>query len=129
MAENDLDLDALAAPPRRVKLGGKWWKLPGDMPMELFLRTQTYQARTEAGEDEGQMLVELKDEITGLFRVHHPSFELPAGTGLIQLLKLLGAVYGPGDALGEVTPNRAARRSKTRTASSRPSKARAATSR
>lgn len=114
----DVDLDALAPTPKRVRLGGKVWQLPGDMPMPLFMRTQGYEARVAAGEDEGQLLIELQAEILALFQVHQPKLtELPE-IGLVQLLTALGQIYGQ---LGEATPpNRAARRASTRTTSRAP---------
>jgi hypothetical protein len=114
----DVDLDALAPAPKRVKLAGKVWKLPGDMPMELFIRTQAYESRVEAGEDEAQMLMELQGEILALFKVHQPTMKSLPPIGLVQLLRALGQIYG-GEPPGEQTPpaNRAARRARTRTPS------------
>lgn len=122
----DVDLDALAPAPKRVRLAGKVWLLPGDMPMPLFMRTQGYEARVAAGEDEASMLLELQGEILELFQVHQPKLTGLPQIGLVQLLKALGQIYG-GVPPGEVTPpNRAARRARTRTPSStRPTRARA----
>lgn len=119
----DIDLDALAPPNKRVKLAGKVWQLPGDMPMELFIRTQGYEARVSAGEDEAQMLVELKDEILALFKVNHPELKELPQIGLVQLLRSLGQIYG-GQTGEAPAANRATRRARTRTPSSKkPAKA------
>lgn len=130
----DADLDALAPPLKRVKLGGKVWKLPGDMPMPLMLRIQNYGARTEAGEDETALLAELQDELLALFKVHQPTLKELPEIGVLTLLQSLGAIYG--GAVGEApAPNRAARRAQSRPAkkktpsSSAPSSKRRATSR
>lgn len=106
----DADLDALAPPLKRVRLAGKIWKLPGDMPMPLMLRIQNYGPRTEAGEDEVVLLAELQDELLALFKVHQPQLKELPEIGVLTLLQSLGAIYG--GAVGESpTPNRATRRS------------------
>lgn len=116
MASTDVDLDALAPIPKRAKLGGKWHKLPGDMPFPLFLRIQGYEARVEKGEDEGGLLSELSDELLKLFQVHQPTMKVLPEIGVTVLLQALGAIYG--GAVGEApAPNRATRRQKTKTPS------------
>jgi hypothetical protein len=125
----DVDLDALAPKPKNVKLGGKWWKLPGDMPMGLFMRIQAFEQRVEQGEDETTLLSELHDELLGLFQVHTPTLKALPEIGVLVLLGALGAIYGAG--AGEAPPNRATRRAKKRTPSppaSTRAKARRATS-
>src|SRR4051794_35129170 len=108
----DTDLDALAPAPKRVRLAGKIWKLPGDMPMDLFMRTQGYEARVAAGEDEAAMLLELQQEFLDLFKVHQPTLKKLPNIGIVQLLRALGQIYG-GTPPGEATPpNRAARRAR-----------------
>lgn len=42
-----IDLDALVPEPRKATLGGKEYKLPGDVPMEIFLR-QNNAGQTDA---------------------------------------------------------------------------------
>lgn len=128
MAADDVDLDALAPKPRRAKLGGKWHLVPGDMPMPLFLRIQSFEGRSEAGEDETSLLAELHDEILALFQVHQPTMKKLPDIGVQTLLGTLGAIYGGGAAVGEPTPNRATRRQKKRTPSKPAPRARRATS-
>lgn len=118
MPDVDVDLDALAPAPKTVKLGGKRYKLPGDMPMGLFLRIQGYEGRVEAGADEAALLDELQGEILALFQVHQPAMKVLPEMGVVQLMASIGAIYGGGAAVGEPTPNRATRRSKKRTPSS-----------
>jgi hypothetical protein len=121
----DVDLDALVPTPKRVRLAGKVWELPGDLPMELFLRTQAYEQRIAGGEPEVNLVRELNAEILELFRVHQPGLERLPAIGLVQMMRALGQIYGPGAPPGEATPpNRAARRQRTRTAS--PARARPA---
>jgi hypothetical protein len=110
----DVDLDALAPKPKRTRLGGKVYKLPGDMPMELFFEIQAFEARTTAGEDETVLLGELRDKLLSLFQVHQPTLKALPPMGVVQLLKALGAIYG--GAVGEPpAPNRQTRRQKTKT--------------
>lgn len=98
----DVDLDALAPRPKRVKLAGKSWQLPGDMPMGLFMRIQSYEQRAEKGEDEASMLAELSDELLALFQVHQPTLKVLPEIGVLVLLRSLGAIYG--GAVGEAPP-------------------------
>lgn len=132
MAEQlvDVDLDALAPSPKKMRLGGKVWKLPGDMPMELYFRLQSFDEQIKAGADETGLLASLRDELLELMQVHQPTLkELPAGIGLRTLIGALPAIYS-GATEGEGTPNRATRRSKKKTTSAKPrARARAATSR
>lgn len=126
----DVDLDALAPRPTTIRLAGKVWKLPGDMPMDLYFRLQSFDQQIQAGADETGLLGSLRDELLELLQVHQPNLKsLPAGIGLKTLIGALPAIYS-GGAEGEGTPNRATRRSKRKTTSAKPrARARAATSR
>lgn len=90
----DVDLDALAPTAKRVRLAGKLWMLPGDMPMPLFLRIQGYEQRVEKGEDETVLLGELQDELLALFQRHQPALKELPEIGVLTLLQALGAIYG-----------------------------------
>jgi hypothetical protein len=124
----DVDLDALAPRPKKVKLGGKLYKLPGDMPMPLFLRIQAFGQRTEQGEDETVLLSELHEELLGLFKVHQPALKALPEIGVLTLLQSLGAIYGGGAAADPTPANRQARRQRKRTPSSTARRSSAATS-
>jgi hypothetical protein len=120
----DVDLDALAPAPKRVRLGGKIYKLPGDMPMDLYIRIQSYGQRLEAGADETSMMQQLADDLLTLFQVHQAALKALPSIGVVGLVQALPAIYGRGG-LGELAPpvaapNRATRRAKTRTPSSKP---------
>jgi hypothetical protein len=122
----DVDLDALAPAAKRVKLDGKVWKLPGDMPLSLFLHLQAYEQRIEAGVDETVLLEEMAGNLLELLQVHQPQLKALPKIGLQTLVKALPAVYS-GAAVGEQKPNRAARRTttKTRSGSQKTTRARA----
>ena len=122
----DVDLDALAPVPTRAKLAGKVYKLPGDMPLDLFFKIQTFGDRVEKGESEMVMLEELHDQLLALFQVHQPALKTLPPMGVTQLLQALGAIYGGG--LGEA-PASPTPRSRKRTPSSKASASRRATSR
>lgn len=128
-ASVDVDLDALAPVPKRVRLAGKVWKLPGDLPMELLMQLEQFEARSNKPEaDEYALLRDLQDVILGLFQVHQPTLRKLPTMGLFGLLRLIREVYGT-DQLGEATPPRPAggRSQKPRSSSSsrRPARARA----
>jgi hypothetical protein len=124
----DVDLDALAPAAKRVRLGGKVYRLPGDMPMPLFLRIQNYEQRAEKGEDETVMLAELQGELLTLFQVHQPTLKALPDIGVLVLLASLGAIYG--GAAGEA-PRTSTKRPPRKKTPSKPAtaKARRATSR
>jgi hypothetical protein len=125
MTDVDVDLDALAPKVKRTLLGGKVYRLPGDMPMPLFFEIQAFESRTAAGEDESVLLGELRDKLLTLFQVHQPTMKTLPPMGVNQLLKSMGAIYGSAE--GEPpAPNRATRRQKTKTPSSAPRTRRAA---
>ena len=96
----DIDLDALAPVAKRVKLGGKIYKLPGDMPLQLFLRIQGFEQRVEKGESENTLLSELQDELLALFQHYQPALKKLPDIGVLGLLGSLGHIYGGGQ-MGE----------------------------
>ena len=99
----DVDLDALAPAPKRTRLGGKVYRLPGDMPLELFFRIQAFEQRVNAGEDETALLSELRDELLALFQVHQPQMKALPPIGVLTLMASLGAIYS-GGSRGEAPP-------------------------
>jgi hypothetical protein len=112
----DIDLDALAPTAKRVKLDGKIYKLPGDMPLSLFLRIQGFEQRVAKGEDETILLAELSGELLTLFQVYQPTLKALPEIGVLGLLGSLGAIYG--GAVGEPpAPKRAISPAKKRTPS------------
>lgn len=124
----DIDLDALAAPPKRAKLGGKVYKLPGDMPLELFFRVQSFEQRVENGENEVTVLSEIRDELLGLFQVYQPTMKKLPPMGVLELAQALPRIYA-GGAVGEPPPNRETRRQRKRTPSKTSPQTRRPTSR
>ena len=92
-----IDLDALAPEPKRVKLAGKEYLLPGDVPVADMLAFEALAQRAEEEQiddtEAGRMLY---DAVLAIFRVHHPDLErLPMG--MDQLVGFVPAVYGEGE--------------------------------
>lgn len=95
------DLDLLVAPDKQVKFGGREFTLPGDMPMETFLRINL------AGEKENaaEQLDELVSAISELFAFVHTDSDLTISEikdhvsktlrrrGVKYAFKLLGEIY------------------------------------
>ena len=96
MTQRIVDLDALAGPPRQVKLGGELWSLPADIPAPLYVKLLHIGELSERNEDPSSLdLTDLYDRMLALFQVHHPDVdELPIG--LQQLMEAIGALYGDG---------------------------------
>ncbi len=133
-----IDLDAVLAPPIKVKLEGKEWKLPGDAPTELLLSIVllSEQAQEAIDKEDTERMMELRAEmserIEDLFAMHQ---EVPEGFGS-QLVdaqigelvsKLFEHYYSGGDEEDgdRPTPAAATPPSSRSSARSRPSSSRA----
>lgn len=109
------DLDALAPDPKPVKLAGREWLLPADIPIPLMLKVEQL-----AGEEITDELVRgLYTDVLELFQVHQPELsELPIS--LRQLLAAIPVVYygaqpaGAGDADPPRKPKAAGTKSSSR---------------
>jgi hypothetical protein len=91
-----VDLDAALAEPKQVKLGGKVWKLPAQVPVPLYLRAK--QRAKELAEDpdaDVDQLEEVHREVLALFQVYQPDLEA-VPCGIFQLFGLIERVYGGG---------------------------------
>lgn len=90
MAQEIVDLDVVAGPPKKVRLAGKVYTLPPDLPVELYLRLNQ-QAQAEMSDHE--QIVELYNELLELFRYGDPRIrELPVG--LVTLISAIPTIYG-----------------------------------
>src|SRR5579859_3001959 len=90
-----IDLDAALPPDKKVKLGGRVYTLPGDIPTELFLRIQ--QATATVGSDKEDGVQVLYDAILDLFRTRDKTVTaLPLG--LAQMVTAFATIYGQQDA-------------------------------
>lgn len=99
------DLDVLAADPRDVKLAGKIYLVPGDLPIPTMLRLERYSQRmaelaADTADDAGaaqeaqkEAVLSLYEEILALFQVYQPDLtEIPIQ--MPQLVGIVNRIYG-----------------------------------
>lgn len=95
MPEKIIDLDAVVGDPKKVKLRGKTYTLPPDMPVELYLRLTQLQGEEDPDTDQ---IRAMHDEVLKLFRdsfYGDPKLTaLPEGLGIKSLMRLIIDVYG-----------------------------------
>ena len=125
MAQEIIDLDIVAGPPKRVRLGGRIFLFPADLPVETYLRINLA-ARAEDPGSEPDQFADLAEQLLELLQVHQPQLRrLPARIGLVTLLQAIPVIYGPGQPEDESArrPTRAraagTRNGRTRTTSRR----------
>lgn len=110
MSSEIVDLDAIAPKPKKVKLGGKTYTLPGDLPVETVLAIeQAEQAEKDGAAPEVNLLYK---HLLDLFQVHHPEIKkLPIG--MVQLLLAIPTIYfgvgGKGKPTRKTQPRGASR--------------------
>lgn len=98
-----IDLDVALPPDKQVRMDGVVYRLPGDLPVELYLRIQR---AGDSLEDVGS-IEELRDAVLELFQSRDPKIKsLPATFGLGRLITLLAQVY-MAPAEPDPTPRRA----------------------
>lgn len=66
-SENITDLDVLVPSPKRVRLGGVVYRLPGDMPLETFLRINALASAEGEGRSLESAVEDTIDAIIDLF--------------------------------------------------------------
>lgn len=103
---NLVDLDKLCAPPRRIRLADKQWKVPGSPPLEWLFAFQVLQDRLTADDsDEMQALMDVRDHLVSLLAIHQPGKDTEIRRALDRLdggaiLNAVGAIYSaPADML------------------------------
>lgn len=86
-----IDLDEILGDPKRVRLAGKVYTLPADVPVELFLQVNKLSQQEDRAESE--IVEQMYEDLLGLFRVHQPTLKaLPISLG--QLLVAFSTIYG-----------------------------------
>lgn len=84
-----IDLDAILPEDKKVKLGGKVYTLPPDLPAEVFLKMTSL---AESGASESEITAAMYDELLELFRYKQPDLEkLPIS--LSQIVNAVGLIY------------------------------------
>lgn len=132
MSQKIVDLSDLLAEDKLVKFraDGATYRLPGDLPAELFLAIQQEAERQQAAIDSGEVLSDLHvitaltEQILKLFQYGDPSIEqLPEEITIPQLLGLITRLYGPEEdepvVEGGARPSKAGTRNTTRSARSK----------
>lgn len=112
------DLDVVAGPDKQVRLGGRVYRLPPDLPVELFLRINQFAEAGGENASDASMVQTLYGELLSLFQHRDPSVKsLPIGMN--TLVAAIGQIYGDQDesAAGESTPARPTRRAGTKSGS------------
>lgn len=101
MATTIIDLDDILGADKQVRLKGKVYRLPPDLPVELYLKIQR-----AAGQDvtETEIFETLYENILELFRYKQPGLkELPLS--LAQLVTAIPTIYGGDEAAdGDAAP-------------------------
>jgi hypothetical protein len=89
-----IDLDEFVGGDKQVRLRGKVYRLPPDLPAELYLQINHYaQEHPDAGEVE--TIEKLYEQALALFRYGDPNLKsLPIGVA--QVFNLVARVYGTG---------------------------------
>lgn len=100
MATEIIDLDAALPEDKQVRISGKVYRLPGDLPVELYLRIQ--RASKNLGTDGTDASIEdIRDSVLALFQSRDKTIKaLPPEVGLAQMVTLITRVYA-----GEEEPN------------------------
>lgn len=98
-----IDLDELLGEPKKVRLKGVVYKLPPDLPVELYLRIVKL---NETGATEAELVDALYEQLLELFRYDKPDLKtLPVS--MSQLVNAVATIYGQGDeAEGDAAPPR-----------------------
>ena len=95
-----IDLDALVSAPKKVKLGGKVYTLPGDLPADLYLEINQY---ASDGRSEAEQFAALNDRVLELFQINHPELKtLPLS--LSQLMLAIPTIYSGGETEDDAPP-------------------------
>lgn len=94
MSTEIIDIDALLGEPKKVKLGGKIYTLPAQMPVGYYLRMRNRQKERAENKENTDTIETLYEETLELFKTNHPDVkELPLG--ITQLLEVIARVYNP----------------------------------
>lgn len=102
MSDTFVDLDALVPSDKEVRLGGQTYTLPGDLPLEIFVKVNRASELEE--EDEAGAMNAMLDAMSDLFAwkykgkpehdgVKQKAHEILTGRGIRFNSRLLEAVY------------------------------------
>lgn len=121
----DLDASGVIATPKTIRLHGRTYDLPGDIPATLYVKLQQV-VRTGLGDGPGARQIEedLHNEALALFNVYQPDLDrLPLG--LNELVRAITYVYSTARTAdqaaageGDVDPTPPAKKPRSRSRSS-----------
>lgn len=105
LAPDVVDLNALVPARKKVALGSRTYEIPGDMPMEVYLRAQA----SFSSDDEFESTNNIKQAFQDLMLWYVPLGEEGAAVrreldndirplGVRTIMALLGGIYRDGDA-------------------------------
>lgn len=77
-----IDLDALVPAGKRIRLGGREYPIPGDMPLEVYLKIA--HASTKEHDNEHEALLELVDAVVSLLAWDSPEVSREAVRGEVE---------------------------------------------
>jgi len=111
-----VDLDALIPEPKVATLGGKEYRLPGDLPMEIYLRVQ--HAGEKEDDSETSAIEAMLSAMSDLFAWEYPDDaqeEIRSAVGKVMLgrgvkfcLTLVRAIYSDQEEIAQDMADQAA---------------------
>lgn len=106
MANEIIDLDRLVGKPKKVRLEGKVYTLPAQIPVPLYLlikqRQKERAEKIAKGEesDDVDVVEEIHGQVLELFQIHHPDLKI-VPCGMSQLFDIIPTIYPPNEAEGD----------------------------
>lgn len=98
------DLDVLIPQDKQVTLKGSVYRLPGDLPMETYLKVNAAAGAQEDGEAEADLMLRMVDALADLFVWNAPDAEKESrrakvladlrSLGVRTVTSLLSEIYG-----------------------------------
>lgn len=84
-----VDFDEIRAEPIEGKFGGKWYKLPADIPISVLAALEA--AQDDEGEP-GKEFELVREQVTKLFQVYQPDLDQPP-CGMRELFQVIPRLY------------------------------------
>lgn len=115
----DLDASGVLAAPKRIRLHGVEYTLPGDVPAPLYVQLIGAADRP----DDKDLTKDIYREVLALFRVYQPDLE-SVPLGLNEMTRVIGVIYSGqavvtdgGDEEGPTTRKRSSTKTRARSRS------------
>jgi hypothetical protein len=104
------DLDVIAAPDRRVKLGGHTFRVPGDPPTGWLLAFRSLTGKfSDDDADELEIVEQLRDAVVDLFCIRQPDAEADIlgavdSLGVPTLVQAVNLIYATAQEAPQESP-------------------------